>query len=280
MKKHAGKDHREVYPDKQQQWELERKNLKELLQKHGAEVLEPRNLKPEEKQLHPNNGYANFFCRDPFFVIGDYVIEASMRFLHRRHEVWPLRDLLWSLTLDTPCTYLAALFPEISSIDDLTLGIGPFIEGGDVLVLDKHILVGNSGFASNDLGIKWLRKLLSPKGYTVESVRLHPDILHLDCALGLVRGNLMVVCKEALLDGIPTILKTWKSIEVTLEEAGQLATNGLPISSDLYLTDPEFEHIGAQIEKEGVKVEYVDFQISRSFGGAFRCTTQALRRED
>lgn len=29
----------------------------------------------------------------------------------------------------------------------------------------------------------------------------------------------------------------------------------------------------------GVTVEYVDFAVTRSFGGAFRCTTQVLHRE-
>lgn len=117
-------------------------------------------------------------------------------------------------------------------------------------------------------------------GYTVEQVRLHPDILHLDCALGLIKPGLMVVCEEAFLDGIPDVIKEWTAISVSLEEASQLATNGLPLSQDVYVTDPVFKHIGDQIAQHGVTVEYVNFKISRSFGGSFRCSTQPLLRCD
>ena len=34
-------------------------------------------------------------------------------------------------------------------------------------------------------------------GYEVVPVRLHPHILHLDCALSLLREGLMIVCEEA-----------------------------------------------------------------------------------
>lgn len=274
-----GKDYREAHPEIQAQWELERLNFKKMLERYGVEVVEARKLTPAEKQFNPKDGYANFFTRDPFFVIGNYVIEAGMRFLHRRHEIWPLRDLLWTAVQDADCTYVATPFPQVSEADDLTLGQGPFIEGGDVLVLDKHIFVGSSGLASNDRGFLWLSKLLTPLGYTVEQVRLHPDILHLDCALSLVKPKVMIVCKEAFLDGIPATLQDWTAITVTLEEASQLATNGLPLSPEVYITDPVFKHIGDQIEQHGVKVEYVDFKITRSFGGSFRCSTQPLLRQ-
>ena len=273
-----GKDYSEAHPEIQAQWELERVNLKKMLEKHGVEVVEARKLTDAEKQFNPKDGYANFFTRDPFFVVGNYVVEAAMRFLHRRHEVWPLRDLLWKAVEKADCTYVSAPFPQVAPADDLTLGNGPFIEGGDVLVLDKHVLVGSSGLASNDRGFQWLSKLLSPLGYTVEQVRLHPDILHLDCAWGLIKPGLMVVCNDAFLDGIPAVVKDWTPIHVTLEEASNLATNGLPLSQEVYVTDPVFKHIGDQIEQHGVTVEYVDFKITRSFGGSFRCSTQPLLR--
>lgn len=273
-----GKDYSEAFPDLQKQWELERTNLKEILEKYDVEVLRPRHLTDAEKKAVGTSGYSNFFVRDPFFTVGNHVIESSLRFLHRRHEVFPLRDLFLEEVYPEDCYYLAVPSPEIADQEDTTLGKGPFLEGGDVLVLGKQIFVGNSGLASNALGIQWLEKLLKPQGYAVEEVRLHPDILHLDCALGLVKDGLMVICEDAFLDGIPSLLKNWKRIDVTLHEAMNLATNGLPVSSEVYITDPAFKHIGEQIEKHGIKVEYVDFSISRSFGGSFRCSTQPLLR--
>ena len=40
----------------------------------------------------------------------------------------------------------------------------------------------------------------------------------------------MIVCEEALIDGIPKQLKDWDKIHVSLEDAAKLATNGLPIN--------------------------------------------------
>ncbi|MDR2275983.1 MAG: hypothetical protein LBF27_34065 [Sphingobacterium sp.] len=275
---HAGKDFREVYPELQLLWEAERLILKETLEQHDVRVLTPRKLTKNEKKCARDDGYANFFVRDPFFTIGNCVIEASLRFLHRRNEILPMRDIIYQEIYPKDCVYISAPRPEIGEKNDY--GIGPFIEGGDVLVLGKHILVGSSGLATNYRGATWLGKFLQKYGYTIELVRLHPDILHLDCALGFVRNGLMVVCKEALLDGVPNVLKTWMPIEISLNEASALATNGLPISESVYITDPVFEYIGKQIEAEGIKVEYIDFAISRSFGGSFRCSTQPLWRKD
>lgn len=273
-----GKDHADAFPERQKRWESERENLKGVLERYGVEVLRPRKLTSSEKAQNKEFGYSNFFVRDPFFTVGNVVIEGSMRFLHRRQEVLPLREIFKQQVMPSECIYVAVPQPEIAEKNDTTLGSGPFLEGGDVLVLGKHVFVGSSGLASNKFGAEWIKKLLSPMGYTVEYVRLKPNILHLDCALGLVREGLMIVCESAFLDGIPEKLKHWDKILVTEKEASLLATNGLPINEKSYVLDPAFSNIGESLDQFGITVETVDFSISRSFGGSFRCSTQPLLR--
>lgn len=101
-----------------------------------------------------------------------------MRLLHRRREVLPLREVMRDHVYPSDCAYVAVPMPEVAAPDDPTLGPGPFLEGGDVLVLGKRVFAGTSGLASNPLGIQWLAKFLAPYGYTVEKVRLHRRILH------------------------------------------------------------------------------------------------------
>lgn len=274
----AGKDLRDADPVRQAAWEAEREAFGAVLEKYGVQVLRPRLLTEAEKAAGGDDGYANFFARDPFFTVGDQVIEASMRFLHRRREVFPVRDVIRDHVYPADCGYVSVPAAEIAVPGDRTLGPGPFLEGGDVLVLGRHVFVGSSGLASNALGVRWLAKFLAPFGYEVELVRLHERILHLDCALGLVREGLIVVCEEALLDGVPEVLRHWERIPITFPQATGLASNGLPISSEAYVTDPAFRAIGEQVERRGIRVEYVDFSISRSMGGSFRCSTQPLLR--
>jgi len=266
-----GKDFAEAFPEKQQQWELERENLKNVLARYGVEVLRPRLLKEEEKQDF-DNGYSNFFVRDPFFTVGQQMIEGSLRLKHRRKEVFPVRDILIEQSDDG--YYLAT--PQPDAFDK---NVGPFLEGGDVLVRGKHVFVGSSGIASDKLGYEWLRAYLAHFGYEVEFVPLHPDILHLDCALGLVNKDLIIVCEEALLDGVPDVLAHCEKVFVSMKDAAQLATNGLPINESTYIMDPAFNWIGEALSEHGITIEYIDFAISRSLGGSFRCSTQPLLRK-
>jgi N-dimethylarginine dimethylaminohydrolase len=273
----------------QQKWAAERDAFRVVLEKHGVEVLRPRLFTVAEKEAGRASGYTNFFVRDPWFTVGNMVIEGSLRFYHRRLEILPCRDLFATRVYPADCIYAAvpqppaivgrgkpsAVVPHVT-IDESP---GPFIEGGDVLVWGKRLFVGNSGLASSELGIEWLRKLVAPHGYTVETVPLKSNTLHLDCAIGMVREGLLTVCAAVLPEGLPKSLRNWEQIAVTEAQALRLGTNGFPISPEVYVTDPEFRDIGAQIEKHGVTVEYVDFPISRGFGGAFRCSTQPLWRE-
>ncbi|MER5965364.1 arginine deiminase family protein [Streptomyces sp. NPDC002057] len=274
----VGVDMREGAPERQAAWERERDSFRALLESYGVRVLRPRMLTGPEKGEAGEDGYANFFARDPFFTVGHQVIEGSMRFRHRRHEVLPAREIMRAEVYPADCGYVAVPAPEVPVPGDPTLGPGPFLEGGDVLVLGRHVFVGSSGLASNALGARWLAKHLGPYGYTVELVRLHERVLHLDCALGLVRDGLLVVCEEALPDGVPEVLRGWDRVGVDFEAATRLATNGLPISPGVYVTDPAFSFVGDALERRGTKVEYVDFSITRSLGGSFRCSTQPLLR--
>ncbi|SIT90962.1 dimethylarginine dimethylaminohydrolase family protein [Edaphobacillus lindanitolerans] len=271
-----GKNYKEVFPERQEKWENERENLKKVLEKYGVDVLHPRLLTDYEKEMGKEDGYSNFFVRDPFFTVGPFLIEGSLRFRHRRNEIQPVRKLLASESNEHDCLYVSIPTPDLSAGPDSE--DGPFLEGGDVLVLGKTIFVGRSGLASNVNGVHWLKNLVRNYGYEVVEVPLHETILHLDCAISLVREGLMIVCEDALLQGIPKQLEDWDKIYVSLDDASRLATNGLPINEEVYITDPAFKFIGAQLEERGIRVEYVDFEISRSFGGSFRCSTQPLLR--
>ncbi len=266
-------------------WAEERENLRRVLEKYGVEIQRPRMLTETEKELGviPNgitngDGVTNFFSRDPFVTIGNHIIECSFLSPYRRLEVLPIRSILQKEAAASGCFYVAVPQPDVSQ--GLLSDAGPYLEGGDVLVYGKTVFVGNSGRATNKAGIEWLRNYLSHFGYDVVEVRLKKTTLHLDCALSLVREGLMVVCLEALLDGIPEKLKNWDKINVSYDDAQALATNGLPVNEHAYITDIVFKDtVGRELEKRGITVEYVDYKFSRKLEGAFRCSTQPLLRK-
>lgn len=276
-KRVAGMSYQDAYPELYEKWILERANLKAVLEKYGVEVLIPRKLTEFEKNLGGSDGCSNFFARDPFFVIGNAIIEGSLRFPHRRNEILPIRDILIAeANKNEEAIYVSVPRADISK--GLDSEDGPFLEGGDILVYGKTVFVGNSGLASNLNGQTWLKNYIRHFGYNVEFVSMNQDVLHLDCAISLVREGLMIVCEDALSDGIPKILSEWDKIVVEKKEVECLAVNGLSVNEEVYITDPKMEQIGKELEKRGITVEYIDFSISRSLGGSFRCSTQPLLR--
>ena len=256
----------------------EREELVSILERYSVEVLRPRKLTDEELALATlpegpthGRGLSNFFVRDPFIVVGDHVIEANSRKEYRRFEALTARDLFRGCA-----SYVGLPMPDFTDAE-----AGPFLEGGDVMVYHKKIFVGNSGYGSNSAGIQWLRNYLAPYGYEVEEVRLQGNILHLDCAMSLVREGLTIVCEESFADGIPETFRDWDKILVPEEDAEQLAVNGMAISPEVYITDIAFrDTIGKQLEARGIKVEYLDFHVTRMSAGSVHCSTQPLLRLD
>ncbi|WP_197197435.1 dimethylarginine dimethylaminohydrolase family protein [Bacillus safensis] len=281
----SGPNMMEDMKDIQIKMEKEREEFKKVLQKYDVDTQMPRLLTEDEKKLGlaengitGGAGATNFFARDPFFTIGNHIIEGSFFSSYRRLEVLPARDILLKEVKANQNPYVAVPQPDVSK--GINSKTGPFLEGGDILVYGKTIFVGNSGQASNKEGIDWLRNYLTPDGYKVVEVKLEKNTLHLDCAISFVRDGLMIVNEDSLPNGIPDELKDWDKIKVSYKDAQNLAINGLPINEKVYVTDIAYKNtIGKELEKRDIKVEYVDFKITRSFGGAFRCTTQPLLRK-
>ncbi len=272
------------YQGHAQQMVEERANLKAVLEKYGVEVQMPRLMTEEEVRLGfakdgltAGEGVTNHFARDPFVTIGNHIIELNFRSPRRRIEVLPIRGILEKEADESGCYYVG--MPRIDVSEGLESELGPYLEGGDILVYGKKVFVGHSGRASNGKGITWLRNYLKHFDYEVIEVPLKETTLHLDCAMSLVREGLMVVCPEALPAGIPEEFKNWDKIEVSYADAQNLATNGLPINESTYITDIAFKDtVGKELEKRGITVEYVAFSHSRFLEGAFRCSTQPLLR--
>ena len=281
----ANKDELAQLPDDHMKaWAQERENLKRVLEKYGVEVQRTRLLTEMEKELGfveggftDGTGVINDFARDPFFTVGDHIIECSFRSPFRRLEVLTARSILRKEAEASGCYYVAV--PQADISEGIGSDAGPYLEGGDVLVYGKAVFVGNSGRASNHEGVVWLRNYLAHFGYEVVEVKMDPGILHLDCILSFPRDGLMIVCEDAMPEGLPEQLKGWDKITVTYDEAQALATNGLPIDERTYITDPAFKDtVGKELEQRGIHVEYVDYKLSRAGGGAFRCSMQPLLR--
>ena len=289
----AGKD--SISTGKYDEMEMENNALIAILNKHGVKIWRPEIVTKEkaienfgEKYIQLA-GISQQYVRDPILVIGNNVIENSMGSLYRRCDILGMRQLFMKRVMGSGASWVAMPGLDYSSMinDGYFDKTGfPVLEGGDVLVLGKKILVGtsmNRSTGSSELGYLWLKSYLEPKGYNVEQVRLPEDILHLDVALSVPCAGVIVVCPDVFLDGIPSYFKGWKHIEVTREETRYLATNGLPIDQKHYILGVN-DHFDGKLVKQGLEtfgitVYTINFARHNEDGGSIRCSTHPLVRK-
>ena len=116
------------------------------------------------------------FPRDGMIVIGDHVIDASLRLRCRQRERYGLRPIIQRRSQQRGARWSSVPLGSPGCVD------GPFLEGGDTLLNGYEIYVGISGCASDLAGIDWLQALLGeqvpgdPGGDEVErpAPRLRP----------------------------------------------------------------------------------------------------------
>ena len=138
--------------------------------------------------MAPNGEGAQLFPRDGMIVVGDHVIDASLRLRCRQRERFGLRPIIQRRSAATRRALVErAARARPAAVD------GPFLEGGDMLLNGHQIYVGMSGCASDMAGIDWLQALLG-SDYRVIPVALRSNVLHLDCALALIKPGLLVWC--------------------------------------------------------------------------------------
>lgn len=267
-----------VAPERQEVIEAQLQCLADTLQSIGIKVHRPRPLTDDECQYlaHIRNCSQQLFPRDPILVIGNHVIETAMRDPMERKCKFPLRDLFFQQLKNYRYQYVAMPEPN-PVIAHQGFGPGPFLEGGDTLLCDRQIFVGVSGHASNQWGVEWLRAYLGDE-YAVTVVPLCSGVLHLDCAMALLRPGLAIVCLEAFEQGLPEYFKDWQLIDVTLEQASYLACNGLVIDQERVIIGAEHEELIDRITQAGQQVIPLPFDAVSQFGGAFRCAHHPIVR--
>jgi N-dimethylarginine dimethylaminohydrolase len=250
------------------------------LQDLGIVVHQIPPLRSDEQDFLANlDGNAcQLFPRDPILVVGKNYLELPLLLPYRRRERFPIRRAVMGRLQGRNGLIRSA--PEPLPFKGNKNGFGPsaFLEGGDVLVFEKRLLVGMSGNASNRAGVAWLSQVLGPS-YSIEIVPLKPNFLHIDVALCTPRPGLAIVCKAAFPYGLPALLQGWDLIEVDEADAlGSLACNALVLDSKSLIVVDKPRYLARRLERAGQIVYPMPFNAITPLGGGFRCWHHPLLR--
>ena len=246
--------------------------LAELVAREGVTVHRPQRLSGAERTfLAPNGEGLQLFPRDAMIVVGEHAIDASLRLICRQRERYGLRSSIQKI-VQRGARWSTVPLGSPNCVD------GPFLEGGDTLLNGYEVYVGISGCASDLAGADWLQALLGAK-YRVIPVAMKSSVLHLDCAMALIKPGLLVYCPQKLIDGLPTSLRSWDKIEVSFDEANLLATNGLILEEGRVVMDADNERVIGELRTRDIDVIPLPFDGPIKVGGSMRCAHHPLLRE-
>ncbi|MBL1258933.1 MAG: hypothetical protein COB33_000160 [Thiotrichaceae bacterium] len=202
------------------------------------------------------------YTRDVGFAIDDVFFVASPRRNYRRRELAGIEDLL-------------STFTKVSYVDD---GV---IEGGDVIVDDKYIIVG-LGEETNKKGIDCLKDKMSEENIDREIVTLgfsHRGVIHLDTKFNIpAKGVGFIHPKSFDSKSLKWLESKFDLIEATDQEMRNIEINTFSLSPTKVVMQVQSTRLAALLEKRGVEVIFVDYSEVLKLPGSFRCTTLPIER--
>ncbi|SHN28391.1 dimethylarginine dimethylaminohydrolase family protein [Gracilibacillus kekensis] len=221
----------------------------DTLKKHEVEVIELFTDPKLNEQV---------FTRDIGFTIGDTLYTAEMGRNIRKPEI----DVLTQVLDQQAITYQALKTRSI--------------EGGDVIVAEDKVWVGNSQ-RTTSRAISALQQHLPNKD--VVEVPIREDILHLDCAFNLVSDEVGLIYSPAFKkEDAEKLHERYDLIEVADREQFTLGTNVFSIGDKKVISLPENKKTNRHLSQKGFKVIEVEFSEIIKSGGSFRCCTLPIER--
>jgi N-dimethylarginine dimethylaminohydrolase len=251
----------------------------DTFERHGVTVLRPRPFTREERTYLGDlqEGASLLYPADPIYVLGKHVIETCIRRPFRRKEGWATRSVLQRLIdADPQVRHVASPRAELGVAGDE--GAGPFLEGGDIIVVGQDVLCGNTDLTSNAAGSAWLGRYLEPFGYRVHPVPVTGVWLHLLGVMCVLREGLAMAYLPAIGGRLPAPIADWEVIEVTEEEARMLATVGMNLDARRHIIDARLERVIGELERFGIEPIPIDVEHLSVWGGAVRCVTLPISR--
>ena len=255
--------------------------LVQIYERTGIKVHRPRPHTETELHLFKMGG-APLYARDSMLVVGQNVIELSLRDPARRKEIFAYREMLARRLAQATRVQYASMPPPLPApATEDSEGPVPYLEGGDIFLLGKDILVGNSGQASNQAGIVWLRRFLGSQGYRIQEVPLMDNWLHLDCVLAVIRPGLAMAVKTAFRNGLPGLIQEWEVIEASPEEGHALGVNAMCLAPNVVVIGEEHQRLIKELETRQVEVvSGFRTDVVSLWGGGVRCLSHPLLRDN
>lgn len=210
--------------------------------------------------LDPKYGISQVYTRDIAFVVDDILFLGKMKATSRREEYKALEEFIKEKNI------------KVRRLEN-------FIEGGDVVIHDNVVFVGQSKGTSIE-GTKELERVLKEenKDYRVVPINFNKEeMLHLDCVFNVVSEEACVITDYIYdVDIIKSSFK--KCYHIEDDEAKRLSANLISIGDNTIISSSK--KLCSRLREDGISAIYVDYSEIIKGGGAFTCTTLPIYSEN
>ena len=240
--------------------------LAKIIKQHGAEVVYSEEL---FSQGMPDV-VGQVFVRDHFAVIGDKLLLCPYG-EGNDHAHW---------------SGATKVLGDIATRDIIRApGGGTRIHGGDVIMHDDTIYVGQGGFGTNPAGLEFIEKTFGGD-FNVIPIRMlrqsnGEPYLHLDTLFNPLSEDEAIIYEEGIEEkSLQTIGdRFFDFLPITKWEQRRLGANVLNLGGGVLVSQKMHGRINQELEDWDFDVERVDFSDTLVMGGAFRCATVPLVRD-
>ena len=154
---------------------------------------------------------------------------------------------------------LRELFEDVYEIDN-----SGHIEGGDILVTGKEILVGRSA-RTDENGVRQLSEIVIPLGYVIREVFTPPEILHFKTDCSLLGPDEILSTKRLQASGCFDGYKV-----VNVADGEEAAANAIRVN-DYVIMPGGFPQTKAILEDRGYKVKIINNTECAKLDGGMSC---------
>lgn len=233
--------------------------FEKVLRENEVEVYRPYNLE----------GVEQIFARDIGFVVGDRFFVANMKEPVRQKEIEGIKSVL----------------DQIDPGKIVRIPEGATIEGGDIILWNDYVFIGESG-RTNAEGIAFLQKMLPEK--EVISLRLKQSkdpvehILHLDCAFQPIGEEDAIIYPDGFIDPPEPVMDIFSDrqlIRVNREQKVRMCPNIFSISPEKVVVEEGFKDLKPLLRSRGYQLFEIPYSETSKLSGLLRCSTLPLRRE-
>ena len=226
-------------------------DLGRMLAQHAAYATTLRALGLAVDVLEPLPGFPDaYFVEDVAVIVPEVAVIACPGAASRSGEVEPI-------------------VPAIAAHREIVRLTEPAtLDGGDVLIVDREVLVGLSA-RTNREGTAQLARFLEPHGYRVRTVPVTAG-LHLKSSVSHLGGDTLLVSRRFA--NAPE-LSGYRRVVVEAED--EAACNTLLVNGTL-LSPAGFPAARPKLEQTGLPVVELDVSEARKMDGGLSCMSLRL----